>query len=175
MSAPCKTGLPAPCKTGQPAPRRASAGGSKRRVLISDINPALLRKAFSDAPCAALNTSKKKKSKYGNEKTEDGFDSRKEKRVVKEIELMVRARAKGYENVVSVDRQKAFVLIPSQFDPDGKVIERELKYVADLVLIRGDGAMSVYDVKSVATRKNRAYIIKRKLMLHVHGVRIIEC
>lgn len=120
-------------------------------------------------------TTPKRTNKYGNEKTSDGYDSKKEKRVTEEIEALVRARASGFENVSAIRKQVAFTLIPIIKDDAGKVLERSVRYVADLVLDRADGSMSVYDIKSEITRKNRAYVIKRKLMLHVHGLKIIEC
>jgi hypothetical protein len=51
--------------------------------------------------------------------------------------------------------------------------ERASKYVADFTYMR-DGKMVVEDVKSDATRKNRAYIQKRKQMLDKHGITVKE-
>lgn len=93
---------------------------------------------------------------------------------MREIELRVRACEQGFADVVEIQRQRAFELIPPQTDERGAVVERAVKYVADLVLVRADGKLSVYDVKSEITRKNPAYVIKRKLMLHVHQISIIE-
>ena len=155
-----------------------SERSSKRRVLASDVNPALLARALKSASQAMKDidsTTEKRPNKYGNEKTSDGYDSKKEKRVTEETEALVRARASGFENVSAIRKQVAFTLIPTIRGDSGKVLERSVKYVADLVLDRADGSMSVYDLKSEITRKNRAYVIKRKLMLHVHGLRIIEC
>ena len=68
-------------------------------------------------------------------------------------------------------RQVKFVLIPSQ-KVEGKLIERECSYIADFVYMV-QGQMVVEDTKSKATRTPE-YIIKRKLMLYVHGIIIHE-
>lgn len=142
------------------------------RITAKDVNPDLLKRALVNSPVSCV---RRRRPKYGNEKTDDGFDSKKESRIVREIEMLVRAREKGFEDVVEIQRQRAFELIPSQKNERGVVVERPVKYVADLVLVRKSGALSVYDVKSEITRKNPAYVIKRKLMLYMHGISIIEC
>ena len=73
-----------------------------------------------------------------------------------------------------------FVLLPTQKGPDtigpkggvkpGKVLERELAYIADFVYTE-NGEKVVEDVKGFRTPE---YRIKRKLMLYSHGVRIKE-
>ena len=68
-------------------------------------------------------------------------------------------------------RQVKFVLIPSQ-TVDGKLVERECSYIADFVY-KVQGQIVVEDTKSKATRTPE-YIIKRKLMLYVHGIIIHE-
>ena len=68
-------------------------------------------------------------------------------------------------------RQVKFVLIPSQ-KIDGKVVERECAYYADFVYKDNEtGETVVEDSKGMRTKD---YIIKRKLMLYVHGIRIME-
>ena len=52
----------------------------------------------------------------------------------------------------------------------GKLLEREVSYVADFVYTE-NGKRIVEDTKGFKTKD---YIIKRKLMLHVHGIRIKE-
>ena len=116
--------------------------------------------------------------KYGNRKvTRDGitFDSVKESRRYCELSLLEKAG-----KVTDLQRQVKFVLIPAQYEPDtigvrggvkrGKLIEREACYVADFVYAE-DGKTVVEDTKGFKTKD---YIIKRKLMLHVHGIRIRE-
>ena len=82
--------------------------------------------------------------------------------------------------ISDLQRQVKFVLIPAQREPDtigsrggvrkGKLIERECAYVADFVYSK-NGERIVEDTKGVRTKD---YIIKRKLMLWVHGIRIVE-
>lgn len=79
--------------------------------------------------------------------------------------------------------QVPFELIPTQREPDtvgkrggikqGKCIERSCVYYADFVYKDKNGAQVVEDAKSPPTR-TEDYVIKRKLMLWVHGIRVIE-
>ena len=69
-------------------------------------------------------------------------------------------------------RQVPFVLIPSQKDEDGKVIERPVKYIADFVYrLASDNRQVVEDTKGLKTPE---YVIKRKLALYRLGIRIRE-
>lgn len=117
-------------------------------------------------------------NKYRNTKTIfDGieFDSRKEAARYKELKLL---EAAG--EISNLEMQVKFVLIPTQREPDfvgvrggikkGKVIEKECSYLADFVYIR-DGEVIVEDTKGIRTKD---YIIKRKLMLYLLGIRIQE-
>lgn len=106
-------------------------------------------------------------SKYHSRKiTKDGitYDSVKEYRRFCELSLLERAGA-----IADLQRQVKFELIPSQ-RVDGKVVERPCNYVADFVYQEG-GKTVVEDTKGFRTKD---YIIKRKLMLQVHGIRIRE-
>ena len=118
------------------------------------------------------------RSKYKSRKvTKDGitFDSLKEYRRFCELSLLARAG-----KVTDLQRQVKFVLIPSQYEPDtigkrggvkrGKLIERECCYVADFVYTQ-DGKQVVEDTKGFRTKD---YVIKRKLMLYLLGIRIQE-
>jgi hypothetical protein len=108
-----------------------------------------------------------KRPKYGNRKVvRDGitFDSAKEARRWSELLLLEKAGA-----IQNLQRQVKYQLIPSQ-KIAGKVVERACSYVADFVYVRG-GETIVEDTKGVKTPE---YIIKRKLMLWVHGIRINE-
>lgn len=113
-----------------------------------------------------------KQRKYHNQKvvTPDGeFDSEKEYRRWCELKLLERAG-----EIRELKRQVPFVVIPVQKDDNGKVIEREVKYIADFTYYEGRSLRrTVEDVKSRAT-KTREYIIKRKLMLWRNGIRIKE-
>ena len=109
--------------------------------------------------------------KYHNQKTNlDGieFDSRKEARRYAELLLMQRAG-----EIYDLQRQVQFVLIPKQTDPiTGKMLEREAKYIADFTYRScKTGRITVEDTKGMKTKD---YILKRKLMLYRHGIKIQE-
>ena len=117
-------------------------------------------------------------SKYHSKKiTINGitYDSKKE--VQRHMELLLLERAGA---ISDLSRQIEYVLIPAQREPDrvgvrggiikGKTIEQAVKYVADFVYTE-DGKTVVEDTKGVKTKD---YIIKRKLMLYIHGIRIKE-
>lgn len=118
-------------------------------------------------------------SKYHAKKiTVDGetFDSKREYNRWCELKIAERAG-----EISELKRQVKFVLIPSQREmvwnkdknrfEDGKVIEREVSYVADFVYKNRLGFEVVEDTKGFRTKD---YIIKRKLMLWEHGIRIHE-
>lgn len=120
-----------------------------------------------------------KGSKYRNQQVTVGdetFDSGKEYRRFCELKLLQRAG-----KISNLQRQVKFVLIPTQREPDeigvrggtnkGKVIEQECSYVADFVYTDDKGNTVVEDTKGFKTKD---YIIKRKLMLERHGIRIKE-
>lgn len=121
-------------------------------------------------------------TKYKNLKVNLGnitFDSKKESRRWQELCLLQRAG-----QITDLQRQVKFVLIPTQYEKfprystktgkrlkDGiRTLEQELSYVADFVYMQ-DGKQVVEDTKGVKTKD---YIIKRKLMLERHGIRIKE-
>lgn len=111
-------------------------------------------------------------AKYQNKKTMADnrlFDSKKEALRYLYLRQMER------DGVIhGLECQKTFVLIPSQRDgTTKKVIERACSYKADFCYIDSSGKMVVEDVKSPAT-KTPEYIIKRKLMLWVHKIRVRE-
>lgn len=54
------------------------------------------------------------------------------------------------------------------------VVEKEAVYTADFTYIDKNGVYIVEDVKSDFTRKEKDYILRRKLMLHVYGIKILE-
>ena len=107
-------------------------------------------------------------NKYHNRKiVREGetYDSVKEYRRAKELELLEKGGV-----IKDLKRQVRFEIIPSQRGEDGKVVERAVTYVADFVYFE-DGKLVVEDTKGFRTKD---YIIKRKLMLYMHGVRIKE-
>lgn len=107
------------------------------------------------------------RSKYKAKKvkTEDGvFDSQKEYKRWLELKQML---AEG--TIKNLQRQVSYELIPKQLI-SGKVVERACSYKADFVYtFMGDTI--VEDAKGFRTPE---YIIKRKLMLWVHGIRVVE-
>lgn len=111
-------------------------------------------------------------NKYGAIKTVvDGitFDSKKEANRWCELKLLERAG-----EIYDLKRQVPFVIIPVQKDENGRVIEREAKYIADFAYRdRKTNRIVVEDTKSEAT-KTAAYKLKKKLMLYRNGIRIRE-
>ena len=120
-------------------------------------------------------------SKFHSKKiTVDGitFDSKKEYRRYCELVLLERAG-----QIQRLELQKTFELIPAQYETferygkngnrlkDGsRCIEKACVYKADFVYTE-NGKTVVEDTKGFKTKD---YIIKRKLMLLIHGIRIRE-
>lgn len=112
-------------------------------------------------------------NKYKNRKVSIDnlvFDSLKEANRYKELCLLVKAGK--IENLAC---QVPYVLIPAQYgEVDGKrkCLERAVKYVADFVYRdKESGQWIVEDAKGMRTKE---YILKRKLMLSVHNIRVQE-
>lgn len=126
---------------------------------------------------------KQTKSKYKSEKiTVDGmeFASKKEARRFTQLRLLERAG-----EISDLKTQVKFVLIPAQREPEtvgarggvkkGKLLERECAYIADFVYKDNQGETVVEDVKGYkGGGAYELFKIKRKLMLYVHGIRIVE-
>ena len=110
--------------------------------------------------------------KYGNKKTIiRGLELASKREAARYVELLAMQRA---GEIYELDCQSAFELIPAQLAPSGRK-ERRVTYVADFAYYRvSDGRRVVEDVKSPVTAKLPAYIIKRKLMLQVHGIEVAE-
>ena len=111
-------------------------------------------------------------NKYGAKKIKDPasgytFDSKKE--FIRWCELRILERAGKISNL---QRQVKYVLIPSQKDPKGKVLEREVSYVADFVYI--DNALGQVVVEDVKGYKTEVYRLKKKLLLWTMGIRLKE-
>ena len=121
--------------------------------------------------------------KYGNKKIKVGglvFDSKKEYRRWRELGLLERAG-----EIANLRRQVEYILIPEQraqstekytrgpkkgLRKPGELLERKVTYIADFVYEKA-GETVVEDCKGMRTKE---YIIKRKLMLYQHGIRIVE-
>lgn len=124
------------------------------------------------------------KSKYYNIKTKttDGivFDSCKEARRWEQLLLLQRAG-----EITDLQRQVTYELIPAQYETierysktgkrlqdKVKLVERKVEYVADFVYHDSkSGELIVEDTKGVRTKD---YVIKRKLMYAVYGIKIRE-
>lgn len=120
-----------------------------------------------------------RKNKYANTKIViDGisFDSKREASRYQELKLLEKSG-----EITDMQRQVKYVLIPTQRAPStvtkrgkekpGKLLERECAYVADFVYKDKDGNIVVEDTKGVRTPD---YVIKRKLMLYIHHIQIVE-
>ena len=106
----------------------------------------------------------KKRNKYGAKRT-GGHASEKEHKRANELKLMQRAGL-----ISNLREQVKYPLIPAQRDHAGRLLERECSYYADFVYDK-NGVTVVEDTKGFRTPE---YIIKRKLMLHIHGISIKE-
>ena len=101
-----------------------------------------------------------KQNKFGNKAAEVGgkkFDSKKEARFFLQLQRD--------PTVKSIQTQVVYELIPKQKG------ERACSYKADFVVEYLSGEVVVYDVKGMRTP---LYVVKRKLMLWVHGIQIKE-
>lgn len=122
-------------------------------------------------------------NKYFNKKTitSDGIthDSQKEAQRWCELKLLQRAG-----EISELQRQVEFELIPNQYEvverysktgkrlsDQTKLIERRCCYIADFVYKDNTGKIVVEDTKSKITQTEK-FIIKKKLMLWVHGIKI---
>lgn len=112
-------------------------------------------------------------SKYKNKKiTYEGltFDSRKEWLRYLQLKAMWQQG-----KIRNLELQKEFVLVPAQYI-NGKCAERAIKYVADFYYYDMEKKESVCeDVKGYRDgAAYRIFVIKRKLMLREHGIKVIE-
>ena len=113
-------------------------------------------------------------NKYGSRKVEVNgivFDSKREAARYQELLLLEKAG-----EIKDIRRQVKYVLPESTTRKGrGRCVERECAYIADFVyktiLPDGDTLTIVEDTKGFRTKD---YIIKRKLMLSVYGIRIRE-
>jgi hypothetical protein len=112
------------------------------------------------------------------------FDSKREYDRWCELRILERA---GF--ITELKRQVEYELIPKQVEvyerygkngkrlKDGvRVLEREVKYIADFEYIR-NGKKVVEDAKGYRDPSSSAYakfVIKRKMMLWLKGIRVIE-
>ena len=115
-------------------------------------------------------------NKYNARKCRMGdevYDSKKEMQRHQELLLLEKTG-----QIQGLKRQVVFHLLPTQRETvmkkgvpkSGRVLEREVLYTADFVYME-NGKLVVEDVKGVKTRD---YILRRKMMLYFHGIRIRE-
>lgn len=117
-----------------------------------------------------------KRTKYGAIRT-NGYDSKKEAKRAQELEMLEKLG-----EISMLHKQVEFILIPAQFEtiietskkgikkPKQVCIERKCSYYADFTYYKEDE----YIVEDVKGLRLSDYKIKRKLMLHVHGIKISE-
>ena len=123
-------------------------------------------------------------TKYGNSKTYlygIKFDSKHEAQRYLDLKLL---EDRGI--IHDLRLQVKYELVPAQREASnevytkgehkgepkqGKIVEREVAYYADFDYYTEDGLHVVEDAKGMKTKE---YIIKRKLMLWRHGIRIRE-
>lgn len=122
-----------------------------------------------------------RRSKYNNKKVVvNGIKFDSEKEAQRYLYLL---SLKNLGIITDLELQKEFVVIPSQYETfarygkngkrlkDGsRCLELSVKYKADFVY-KKDGKLVVEDTKGVLTPD---YVIKRKLMLYIHGISISE-
>ena len=121
-------------------------------------------------------------SKYGNKKVTIGgitFDSKKEAYHY----LALKERAKRGE-ISDLRLQVPFEIVPAVYEDrvvklktkekiERKKVQPAVHYIADFVYLE-DGREVVVDVKSAATKKKDAYILKKKMMRAFLGITITE-
>ena len=134
----------------------------------------------------------RRKTKLGNKKCVlDGieFDSRREAGRYRELKLLERAG-----KITDLCLQVRYELIPAAFEevPTGEVykrgerkgepkykrvcVEHGVDYIADFVYLE-DGNTVVEDAKGYRDPESATYkvfVLKRKLMLYLHGIRVKE-
>lgn len=124
-------------------------------------------------------------NKYGNKKIEycgEVFDSKREYYRYMDLKLLESCGA-----ISNLRRQVVYELLPVQREKstkvykkgrkkgqpiEGKIIEKAVTYIADFVYLNNaTGKEVVEDAKGMKTID---YILKRKMMLYFHGIKIQE-
>lgn len=112
-----------------------------------------------------------KPPKYHNIQTEvDGirFDSKKEARRYAELKYL-----QEREEITDLRLQAEFTLQEAFTDISGKRV-RAIRYRADFTYRQPDGTLVVEDVKSEATKQNKTYIMKKKMLKDRFGIDVKE-
>lgn len=124
-------------------------------------------------------------NKYGNKKVEycgEVFDSKRECYRYMDLKLLEICGA-----ISDLRRQVTYELIPAQREKstkvykkgrkkgqpiDGKIIEKAVTYRADFTYI--DNATNETIVEDAKGFRTKEWVIKRKLMLYIHGIKVRE-
>lgn len=122
--------------------------------------------------------------KYGNKTIEINgltFDSKKEGYYYLFLLQQLRDRKiRGFR------RQVQYEIVPAVYETEVKHFKRKpdevrekcvqpaVHYIADFVTTLLDGTEEVVDVKSEATRKDKVYVLKKKMMRAFNGITIVE-
>lgn len=96
------------------------------------------------------------------------FDSQAEKERYCHLRLLEKAG-----EIHDLEHHPKFTLIPEQRDAYGKLLEKPVEYEADFMYLDDEGVVHVEDVKGMQDPP-KEYVIKRKLMLYKHGIKIHE-
>lgn len=119
------------------------------------------------------------KRKYHNKKIENAFGVFDSSLEYKRYLFLLDAQKRGV--IRNLQRQVEYILIPNQYRTEvvhlktkdkfvDKLIEQKVSYFADFVYMKGDEVV-VEDTKGLRLPD---YVIKRKMMLFMRGVRIRE-
>lgn len=95
------------------------------------------------------------------------FDSKKEANYYIYLKMLENAG-----KILDLELQKRFVL-QEGFKLNGKTY-RSITYVADFVYKDNKGQLHVVDVKSEATKKDKVYRLKKKMLAYKFGIEIEE-
>lgn len=85
-------------------------------------------------------------------------------------ETLLALQKKG--RISDLRRRVKYVLIPTQRDENGKVVEHEVAYYASFVYFDNGEKETV--VEDAREKYLWDYLLKRTLMLYVHGIQIRE-
>ena len=109
-------------------------------------------------------------SKYKNKKVVVDnilFDSKKEANYYTKLKIL-----KDAGKITDLELQKKFIL-QDKFTLNGKTY-RAITYIADFVYKDQEGQVHVVDVKSEATKKDKVYRLKKKMLAYKFGIEIEE-
>lgn len=144
---------------------------------------AAAKKAQQEAGAAKPFPAPEKRTNKLNAQKTDGYASKKEAERAAELRWLEKAG-----KIRDLKEQVKFVLIPPKYEeiprigkrgkpikPKRKCIERGLVYIADFVYIDETGHTVVEDVKGYKGGATyRVFTQKRKLMLEIYGIKVVE-